>query len=258
MDWDDLGKPLEIDQIDFRVQSINKGGYATILAYKDARVDMDRLDEVVGRGKWQRKHERIGDTLYCSVGLYNDEIKEWVWVQDVGVPSNAESTKGEASDAFKRACFNLGIGRELYEFPIISVPLMKDEWEMKKQGNYDKPTATWKLKIREWQWYMERNNRGVSYLAAKDQNNTLRFEAGTKGAGSPSQSTPAVETQPTATPEQEFAQKLVGELHGGDSASLYDVWHGVDNEMKEAAWRHISSSDRAAIKNQLAQEEQNR
>lgn len=176
MDWEGLGEPLAIDQIDFRVQSINKGGYATILAYKDARVDMDRLDKVVGRGKWQRKHERIGETLYCSVGLYNDEINEWVWVQDVGVPSNAESQKGEASDAFKRACFNLGIGRELYEFPAISVKLNKNEFEIKKQGNYDKAVATWNLKVREWSWAMDRDDAGIVTLTAKDEKGALRYQ----------------------------------------------------------------------------------
>ena len=48
MGYKDLQKPLEIKDIDFRVQSINNGGYATILAYKDARVDMRRLDEALG------------------------------------------------------------------------------------------------------------------------------------------------------------------------------------------------------------------
>ena len=42
MNLADLSTPLEIHQIDFRVQSINRGGYATILAYKDARVDMPK------------------------------------------------------------------------------------------------------------------------------------------------------------------------------------------------------------------------
>lgn len=179
MNWQDLGKPLSIHQIDFRVQSINKGGYATILAYKDARVDMDRLDEVVGRGKWQRRHELIDGQLFCSVGLFNDEIREWVWVQDVGTESNTEKEKGRASDSFKRACFNLGIGRELYEFPQISVKLNDDEWEMRKDRNgKDSPVATWNLKIRQWSWYMERDERGVSFLAARDQNGKVRFTFG--------------------------------------------------------------------------------
>ena len=122
-----LSAPLTIDQIDFRVQSINKGGYATILAYKDARVDMHRLNEVLGPGKWQRKHEFINGRLFCSVGIWTAE-SGWAWVQDVGTESNAEKEKGQASDSFKRACFNLGIGIELYDYPVIQLKLRNNEF----------------------------------------------------------------------------------------------------------------------------------
>lgn len=238
MDWNGLGEPLSIDQIDFRVQSVNKGGYATILAYKDARVDMDRLDAVVGRGKWQRKHERIGDTLYCSVGLYNDDIGEWVWVQDVGVPSNAESQKGEASDAFKRACFNLGIGRELYEFPSISVKLNSDEWEMKKQGNYDKATATYKLKIREWQWVMERDDTGITFLGAKDQNGTIRFQWGRATGGSRGY---------TAETKQKFDYYL----NEGTDIEFFGFWFFQPEEVSQALFGSFPDGNKMAGKKQV-------
>jgi hypothetical protein len=182
---DKLGHPLSIHQIDFRVQSINGGGYATILGYKDARVDMDRLDAVVGRGKWQRKHDVINGNLYCSVGIYNDDIKEWVWVQDVGTPSNMDSEKGQASDAFKRACFNLGIGRELYDLPEISVKLNQNEFEIYDDRGKKRAKATWNLKIKEWAWYMERNESGVTFLAAKDGAGTVRYKWGEKDSGKP-------------------------------------------------------------------------
>ena len=179
MDLSKLGEPLKISQVDFRVQSINGGGYATILAYKDARVDMDRLDEVVGRGKWQRKHEIIGNQLFCSVGIYNEDIKEWIWVQDVGTESNTEKEKGRASDSFKRACFNLGIGRELYEYPQISIKLNTDEYEddPKNQG---KKRATWNFKLKEWRWYAEFEGTKVSYLACKDGKGVVRYTHGTR------------------------------------------------------------------------------
>lgn len=179
--FEGLSEPLVIDQIDFRVQSINNGGYATILAYKDARVDMDRLDKVVGRGYWQRKHEIIDGQLFCSIGIYNKEINEWVWLQDVGTESKTEAEKGRASDSFKRACFNLGIGRELYEFPVIQVQLKPEEWDMKEWGGKKTPTATWKLKLRQWRWYMERNESGITVLAAKDEENKLRFKYDIRG-----------------------------------------------------------------------------
>lgn len=169
-----LNTPLTIDEIDFRVQSVNKGGYATILAYKDARVDMNRLDAVYGVGYWQKKYDVINDNLFCSVGVWNKELNQWVWVQDVGTESMAEKEKGQASDAFKRACFNLGIGRELYDYPIIQVKLLDEE--------LDKTTGkpNWNFKLKEWIWFSQFNENGkLNYLGAKDQNGKVRFQFGT-------------------------------------------------------------------------------
>ena len=106
LDYDKLREPLKLEDIEFRIQSINKGGYATILAYKNARVDMQRLDAIVGPENWTRKHEFKNNQLYCSVGVYDKDKKEWVWKEDVGTESNTEAEKGQASDSFKRACFN--------------------------------------------------------------------------------------------------------------------------------------------------------
>jgi hypothetical protein len=57
--------------------------------------------------------------LYCTVSVWDEEKKQWISKQDVGVESYTEKEKGQASDSFKRACFNLGIGRELYTAPFI-------------------------------------------------------------------------------------------------------------------------------------------
>lgn len=168
-----LNTPLSIKEIDFRVQSINKGGYATILAYKDARVDMNRLDAVYGVGFWQKKYDLINNNLFCSVGVYNKELSQWVWLQDVGTESMAEKEKGQASDAFKRACFNLGIGRELYDYPVIQVKLLDNEFDK----NTNKPT--WNFKLKEWVWFSQFEDNKLTYLGAKDQNGKARFQWGT-------------------------------------------------------------------------------
>ena len=171
-----INTPLEINEIDFRVQSINKGGYATILAYKDARVDMNRLDDVYGHGFWQKKYDVINDNLFCSVGVWNNTLKQWVWLQDVGTESNTEKEKGQASDAFKRACFNLGIGRELYDYPIIQIKLDASEFEIKN----DKAYPTFNFKLKEWIWFSQFNEIGkLNYLGCKDQNGKVRFTWGT-------------------------------------------------------------------------------
>ncbi|AZO96174.1 Rad52/Rad22 family DNA repair protein [Halocella sp. SP3-1] len=117
MDLEKLKEPLPIDEISWRVQScgINSSGkpWAMVLAYKDARADMNRLDEVCGPGNWQRKHSfgNNGEIL-CSVGIKIGD--EWVWKTDGAAQTNVEGEKGGLSDAFKRACVSWGIGRYLY------------------------------------------------------------------------------------------------------------------------------------------------
>lgn len=202
MDMKILSLPLPIEDIEFRVQSINNGGYATILAYKSARVDMARLDAAAGPLEWQRKHEIINGNLYCHVGIFNVSIGEWVWKCDVGTESMTEATKGQSSDSFKRACFNWGIGRELYDYPIISVKLNDNEWS--KDGG--RPKQTYNLKIREWVWYSEFTDDRLSFLAAKDENGKVRFKWGTmkpkqtEPEYKPASGSPEVATEVTPEP----------------------------------------------------------
>ena len=178
-----LNTPLSIQEIDFRIQSINKGGYATILAYKDARVDMKRLTDVYGVEYWQKKYQVVNGNLFCSVGLWNNTIKEWIWKEDVGTESMAEKEKGQASDAFKRACFNLGIGVELYDYPLISIKLNQNtESGKEKYGEWfldnGKPKQGFGLKLKEWIWFSQFTEGKLTYLAAKDQTGKARYVFG--------------------------------------------------------------------------------
>jgi len=164
-----LREPLKITDVDFRIQSINPQGYATIVTYKDARVDMNRLDAICG-DKWQKDYKTIEGRLYCGVAIKIAD--EWIWRWDVGVDSNVEKAKGAASDAFKRACFNWGIGRELYNYPIIQLKLNQDEFT--PNGNQGK--ATWKLRLKEWVWQVNVDTEGnVSSLTGVDQNGVVRY-----------------------------------------------------------------------------------
>lgn len=196
MDLKELNKPLAIKDVDFRIQSINGGGYATILAYKDARVDMNRLDAVVGCLNWKREHIVIDGSMYCRVSILNKETGEWIYKEDVGTESMADKEKGLASDSFKRACFNWGIGRELYDYPKISISLNKDEYEAKNGKNY----ATWKLDIKAWVWSAEfdTNNTIVS-LSAVDNYGKNRFnwnaKSGTAKIEAPKIEQPITETE---------------------------------------------------------------
>lgn len=113
-------RDLKADEIDVRVAQVLPNGISLLL-YKDARVDMDILDEEVTPYRWQREHKELKGNIYCGISIFDDERKQWVTKWDAGKESNTEAEKGEASDSFKRAGFNWGIGRELYTSPFIWV-----------------------------------------------------------------------------------------------------------------------------------------
>ena len=126
-------RKLKASEIDARVSTVTAKG-CSLLLYKDARVDQKVLDETVGAFNWERSHEVIDGNLYCTVRIYDDDRKMWVAKQDVGTESYTEKEKGQASDSFKRACFNWGIGRELYTAPFIWISDCKIE--QKNGGGY--------------------------------------------------------------------------------------------------------------------------
>lgn len=109
---------LRADEIDVRLSQIKDDGFILLL-YKDARCDMSILDETVGALNWQRVHTR--ENANCIVSLWDKDKNQWISKEDTGTESNTEKEKGLASDSFKRACFNWGIGRELYTSPFIWV-----------------------------------------------------------------------------------------------------------------------------------------
>ena len=119
---------VRADEIDCRVATVklpdkDKKGGLSLLLYKDARVDQNILDETIGPMNWQRHHTR--DNANCIVAIWDEDKNQWVEKEDTGTESNTEAEKGLASDSFKRACFNWGIGRELYTAPFIWVPAEK-------------------------------------------------------------------------------------------------------------------------------------
>ena len=109
-------RKVRADEIECRVGTISEKG-CSLLLYKDARVDMNILDETVGAMNWQKRYSR--DNANCEVGIWDEKKNQWIWKEDTGTESQTEKEKGLASDSFKRACFAWGIGRELYTAPFI-------------------------------------------------------------------------------------------------------------------------------------------
>ena len=126
---------LNADEIECRIAVINEKGL-NLLLYKDARVDQRILDETFGMFGWKRSHQSIDGNLYCTVEIRDRETGEWIAKQDVGTTGYAEKEKSQASDSFKRACFNWGIGRELYSAPFIWIPASKVQIQKKENRFY--------------------------------------------------------------------------------------------------------------------------
>ena len=115
-------RTLKAEEIECRVGQVKKDGTGfSLLLYKTARTDAEILDETVGAWNWQKRFYQVKNTMVCSVGIYNEERKEWIWKDDGGDESETEAIKGELSDSFKRASggSSWGIGRELYYSPFI-------------------------------------------------------------------------------------------------------------------------------------------
>lgn len=112
---------LTADQIECRVSMCKQNGLSLLL-YKTARTDADILDKVIGPYNWQNDFKLVDGVLYGGIGIYDSGMERWIWKWDAGVESNTEAEKGRASDAFKRAGFKFGIGRELYSAPFIWIP----------------------------------------------------------------------------------------------------------------------------------------
>lgn len=128
-------RDLRADEIDVRQAQVTDEG-VVLLLYKDARCDMNILDETVGAENWQRDHKELKGNIYCGVSIWDETKKIWTTKWDCGKESFTESEKGESSDSFKRACFNWGIGRELYTSPRIKIKA--DKLKKFKQDSYGK------------------------------------------------------------------------------------------------------------------------
>lgn len=162
---------LEADDIECRISTCSQYG-VSLLLYKNARVDMNLLDSTVGEFNWQREHKELKGNIYCGVSIYDKEKDAWATKWDCGKESYTDSEKGEASDSFKRACFNWGIGRELYTAPQMYV-FSKDLNTLKETNG--KWTCKDFFEVEE----VEYNDRRICYVKVLNTKNGKYIEFGT-------------------------------------------------------------------------------
>lgn len=149
-------RTLRAEEIECRVSVISEKGLSLLL-FKDARVDQKILDETFTPFGWKRSHQEIAGNLYCTVEIWDREKKEWVGKQDVGTVSYSEKEKGQASDSFKRACFNWGVGRELYTAPFIWIPAGQTEIQRKGRGGEEKYSTNDRFQVKSISYDEERS-----------------------------------------------------------------------------------------------------
>ena len=175
-----------------QIKKTNYGVYITLLVYKDARVDMKMLDKMFGPLGWQRHHREINGRLYCTISVYDKENGCWIEREDVGTPSNTEEVKGESSDSFKRAGFNFGIGRELYDAPNIRFKLNEGEY-----ADNGKITSYAKFRVSEMEYDAAKGE--FTKFTVVDSNGNVRFSNGKAvNSASRTQNKPVQQEKPQA------------------------------------------------------------
>ena len=228
---------LYASEIECRVAQCGKsknGAWCSILLYKDARVDMRILDEVYGALNWQREHNLIGDRLYCTIKIYDPEKKEWIAKQDVGTESYTEKEKGQASDSFKRAGFNVGIGRELYTAPKIVINLNQGEYSEKGDKIY--PSISLDVKDID---YDESGN--INLLVIADSKGNDRFSFGSRKkqtAPTPQPIAQSAKTKQTMDQNHKGWQKmcdavLAGKYTINQIKEMYDLPNYAEDALKD-------------------------
>lgn len=163
---------LKADEIECRVAQVTAKG-CSLLLYKTARVDRAILDEAFGQ-HWQNDFKVIDGKMYGGIGIYDEDLKEWLWRWDCGTESNTEAEKGQASDCFKRAGFKWGIGVELYSAPFIFI---QTDTEKNSQGKYQLKNKYTKYEVKTID-YSENGN--INLLEIVDDKDNQVYKMGTK------------------------------------------------------------------------------
>lgn len=166
-----------------------------LLLYKDSRCDKRILDETFGVEGWKNHYVEIKGNLFCTIEIWDALNKQWVAKTDCGVESFSEKEKGEASDAFKRAGFNIGIGRELYTKIFIFVPCKtckndKGKWELEDKF----------LKFYVKELIVDEESEKITHLVIEDNNGNVVFTYPKTSSMAPA--TPKNEERKTITEAQ--------------------------------------------------------
>lgn len=215
-----IPRVLNAGDVECRVSKCTKDG-VNLLLYKTARCDMQVLDETYGPMNWQRRHSR--DNANCIISVWDSDKKQWVEKEDTGTESNTEAQKGLASDSFKRAGFNWGIGRELYTAPFIWI--RAENCKLKDTGRKDKynnPVYACNTKFYVSAMDVDEKTRRITYLVIAADNKVVYTFGG-----------------PKAEPKNKEAELLAEKALCRQSVKQYCQLHGAD---EKEAWQIIADT----------------
>ena len=221
---------LRADEIECRASTASEKG-VSLLLYKDARVDQRILDETFGLFGWKRSHQCIDGNLYCTVEIYNEKTGEWISKQDVGKVGYAEKEKSQASDSFKRACFNWGIGRELYTAPFIWIPAEKTDIQPKNDGKF---YCRDYFSVNSIEYNGDREIVGLSIVNKKEQ---TVYELKEKQTGEPKKQKQAVSSSQMDSLEKELQRTGVKMQEVKDRYKFENP-----EEMSETTYKKVMSA----------------
>lgn len=232
-------RTLKPTEIQVRPTDTKYKGGAMLLLYKDARVDMQILDETVGQENWQKRYYEVKGNLYCSVGIRIDN--EWIWKDDCGVESNTECEKGEASDAFKRACFNWGVGRELYSTPKIKIQCPDTYYYN------DKMTMTFTVADIAFN-----DNKQCTKLVIVDRFNNVVFDWNNGQQNNTQQQLTTPKQQKLTTATNMSSERIPTGLYGKtvnaqSMAALKSIWDSNSNYHNNKIFINLVNKQKAAL-----------
>lgn len=227
-------RTLRADEIECRIATVKESGISLLL-YKDARCDMNILDEEVGQENWQRTHSR--ENANCTVSIWDDKKCMWVSKEDTGTESFTEKEKGLASDSFKRACFNWGIGRELYTAPFIWINAAECSIKPKSSGY----TCYDKFYVSEIEYD---DNRCINKLQIKNsKTHKVVFDTGKRENQEPTPEQAHGADRPATVAQKKTIQTLC-KKHGNDIGMVY----AMNNVSEETLTERQAATLLAAFK----------
>lgn len=214
-------RTLKANEIECRVSTVKENGFS-ILLYKDARCDMNILDETIGGLNWMREHAR--DNANCIVSIWDEDKKRWISKEDTGTESFTEKEKGLASDSFKRACFNWGIGRELYTAPFIWINA--NSGEVFKKGNGYSTDAKMFVKSIEYN-----DDRTIKSVVIIDKEDNVRFPAYSKQKPTPVKK--AEKHKPKVAENAKVPQKILMKIREAETYGALKLIYENNEEYSE-------------------------